>query len=78
MIHLLLTHESFKDNTVQLLADGNSEFAEATGLSQDLTKAGLGSKRYKRFALIANNGVVEYIGVGELEVSGAAAVLAKL
>ena len=61
-----------------MLSDGNGEWCDATGLTLDLTKNGMGAKRAKRFALIANNGIVEYIGVGDLDVSGADAVLAKL
>jgi peroxiredoxin len=65
-------------NNVLMLSDGNGAWCNATGLCQDLSKNGMGDKRFKRFALIANNGIVEYIGVGDLDVSGAEAVLAKL
>lgn len=45
-----------------MLADGNAEFTQALGLALDASGAGMGT-RCKRFALIANDGVVEYIGV---------------
>ncbi len=47
---------------ITMLADGNAEFTQALGLELDASGAGLGI-RSKRFALIANDGVVEYLGV---------------
>jgi len=47
---------------ITMLADGNAEFTRALGLELDASGAGLGI-RSKRFALIANDGVVEYLGV---------------
>ncbi|SFH17306.1 peroxiredoxin [Modicisalibacter xianhensis] len=62
-----------------MLADGNVEFTHALGLEMDASGAGMGT-RCKRFALIANDGVVEYIGVDAKGVheSSAEAVLDKL
>ena len=62
-----------------MLADGNAEFAKALGLELDATGGGMGM-RSKRFALIANDGVVEYIGVDEkgVDKSSAETVLGQL
>ncbi len=47
---------------VTMLADGNGDFAKAVGLEIDLSPFGLGL-RSKRYALIADDGVVKYLGV---------------
>lgn len=47
---------------IKMLADGNAEFAKALGLDMDASGGGMGT-RSKRFALIATNGVVEYLGI---------------
>ncbi|BAP12896.1 MAG: peroxiredoxin [Alcanivorax borkumensis] len=47
---------------ITMLADGNAELAKALGLELDATGGCMGI-RSKRFALIANDGVVEYLGV---------------
>ena len=62
-----------------MLADGNAEFAKALGLELDATGGGMGI-RSKRFALIANDGVVEYIGVDAkgVDKSSAETVLGEL
>ncbi len=63
-----------------VLADGNAEFAEATGLKLDLAALGLGP-RSMRFAMIVDNGVVQYLGVEpgkDVGVSSAEAVLEHL
>ena len=64
---------------ITMLADGNGEFAKALGLELDATGGGMGI-RSKRFALIANDGVVEYIGVDEkgVDKSSAETVLDQL
>ncbi|KAL2911116.1 peroxiredoxin type-2 [Polyrhizophydium stewartii] len=68
-------HEKAGD--ILFLADGSAEFIKKAGLELDLTARGMGV-RSKRFALIAKDGVVTYLGVGELDVSGAEVVLSKL
>lgn len=62
-----------------MLADGNAEFAKALGLELDATGGVMGI-RSKRFALIANDGVVEYIGVDAkgVDKSSAETVLTQL
>lgn len=47
---------------ITMLADGNAEFTKVLGLELDARGAGLGV-RSKRFALIADDGVVSYLGV---------------
>lgn len=60
-------------------SDPNASFVKSVGLELDGTAKGLGI-RTKRFALVVNDGKVEYLGVdnGELKDSSADAVLAKL
>ena len=65
---------------VRMMADGSAEYARKLGLELDLTTKGMGM-RCQRFALIADDGVVTYIGVeapGQFEVSSAEAVLSRL
>tara|TARA_A100001391_G_scaffold108388_1_gene72787 strand:+ start:5466 stop:5939 length:474 start_codon:yes stop_codon:yes gene_type:complete len=64
---------------ITMLADGNAQFTKALGLELDASGAGLGI-RSKRFALIANDGVVEYLGVDAkgVEESSAETVLKQL
>lgn len=67
-------------NKVIMVGDGSAEFSKALGLTQDLTKAGMGI-RSKRFAIIVDDLVVKYVGVEEgpgVNASGVDAVLAKL
>ncbi|MEM7444465.1 MAG: peroxiredoxin [Pseudomonadota bacterium] len=67
-------------DVVEMLPDGNGEFTKALGLEMDGTAFGLGP-RSKRFALIAQDGVVEELLVeeaGGLDVSSAENVLSKL
>ncbi|MBD3896868.1 peroxiredoxin [Halomonas sp. ML-15] len=62
-----------------MLADGNAEFTKAIGTEMDASGGGMGI-RSKRFALIANDGVVEYMGIDAkgVEQSSAETVLAQL
>ncbi|PMR72519.1 peroxiredoxin [Billgrantia endophytica] len=64
-----------------MLADGNADFTRATGLENDRTASGMGVRSH-RYALIADDGVVQYIGVdterGVVDSSSADAVLAHL
>ncbi|NVK21569.1 MAG: peroxiredoxin [Kangiellaceae bacterium] len=65
---------------IMMVADGNADFTEALGLDVDATAWGMGAVRSKRFALIANDGVVEAIEVDEkgLDKSSAEHVLTLL
>ncbi|EKF74591.1 AhpC/TSA family protein [Alcanivorax hongdengensis A-11-3] len=64
---------------ITMLADGNADFAKALGLELDATGGSMGI-RSKRFALIADDGVVTYLGVDEkgVDKSSAETVLAQL
>ena len=63
-----------------MLADGNGAFAKALGLEMDATPFGMGM-RSRRFALVADDGVVKQLHVeapGEFKVSSAESVLKDL
>ena len=65
---------------IDMLADGNADFATALGLESDARAWGMGI-RSKRFALVVNDGVVEQVFIeapGEFRVSSAEHVLANL
>ena len=64
---------------ITMLADGNADFAKALGLDMDASGGGMGP-RSKRYAMIVNDGVVEYLGVDAkgVEESSAETVLSKL
>ena len=65
---------------IDMLADGNGDFAEALGLHTDASAYGMG-KRSRRFALVANDGVVTHLMIdapGEFRVSSAEHVLSTL
>lgn len=47
---------------ILMLSDGNADFVRQLGLELDATAGGMGI-RSQRFALIANDGVVEWLGV---------------
>lgn len=68
------------EDHILMLADGNGDYAEALGLKFDLSSFGMG-ERSRRFALVAKNGEVTYLGVEEgpdVGVSSADAVLEHL
>ena len=65
---------------ISMLADGNGSLTEAMGLEMDGTAFGLG-KRSKRYALVADDGVVKQLFVdapGEFKVSSAEHVLSEM
>ncbi|KAJ2558960.1 peroxiredoxin type-2 [Coemansia sp. RSA 1933] len=67
---------------VLMAGDANGDLGRATGLSLDLSKAGLGAVRLTRFAAIVNNGKVTYLNVepdpSEVTVTGADSILSAL
>ena len=66
--------------SVQMLADGNGDYARALGLELDARGFGLGM-RGQRFALLVDNGVATKVlveGPGEFKVSAADYVLGQL
>ena len=65
---------------VVMLADGNGDFAKATGLVMDGTGFGMGT-RSQRFSMIVKDGVVSELNVeapGEFQVSSADYILGQL
>ncbi|KAI7872017.1 Redoxin [Spinellus fusiger] len=63
-----------------MAGDGSGSFSRALGLTQDLSKHGMGVRSH-RFAIVVDDLVVKYIGVESepgVSSSGAQAVLAKL
>lgn len=68
------------DGKVTMLADGNGDFVKKLGLEMDGSKFGMGG-RGQRFALVANDGVVEKLfveGPGEFRVSSAEYMLENI
>jgi len=65
---------------VLMLADGNADFAKATGLTMDGTGYGMG-KRTSRWAMVLDDGKVKTLNIeapGAFEVSSAEAVMKAL
>ena len=65
---------------VRMMADGSAAYVKSLGLDRDLTPNGMGI-RSQRFAMIVDDGVVQYLGIeasGKFEVSNVEAVLAQL
>ena len=65
---------------VDMLADGNGEFAKAIGLELDGSGFGMG-QRSQRYAMVVDNGTVERLFVedpGEFKVSSAEHMLSEL
>ncbi len=64
---------------VRMLADGSATFAQATGLTLDLTAKGMGL-RSNRYSMLVKDGKVAALnieGPGKFEVSDAATLLAQ-
>lgn len=65
---------------IQMLADGNGDFAKDIGLTMDGSGFGMGL-RSQRYAMVVNDGVVEHLfveGPGEFKVSSAEHMLEAL
>ncbi len=66
---------------IDVLADGNGEFAKALGLDLDLSAGGLGL-RSKRYSMLVVDGVVKELNVepetGKADVSGAEHLLGQI
>jgi peroxiredoxin len=68
------------EGKIMMLADGNGEFARATGLDVDLSVAGMGH-RSKRYSMIVEDGVVKTLNVETergVNVSGAETIMQQL
>lgn len=64
---------------VRMMADGSALFAQATGLTLDLTAKGMGL-RSQRYSMLVKDGIVQTLNVegpGKFEVSDAATMLAQ-
>ena len=64
---------------VRMMADGSAQFAQAAGLTLDLTAKGMGV-RSQRYSMLVKDGVVTTLNVegpGKFEVSDAATMLAQ-
>jgi peroxiredoxin len=62
---------------VRMMADGSADFAQATGLTMDLTAKGMGL-RSARYSMVVKDGVVKALNVegpGKFEVSDADTLL---
>ena len=67
-------------NAVQMIADGNGDFALAIGLEEDRRDRGMGL-RSQRYAMLVEDGVVKVLNVeppGELSASSAEAMLEEI
>ena len=68
-------------NAVEMLADGNGEFARATGLTLDGTGFGLG-ERSTRFSMLVDDGIISNLNVeenpSEMDVSSAEHLLGQI
>ena len=67
------------NDKVRMLADGSAAFAQATGLTLDLTSKGMGL-RSNRYSMLVKDGKVAALnieGPGKFEVSDAATLLAQ-
>jgi glutaredoxin/glutathione-dependent peroxiredoxin len=65
---------------VEMLADGNGDFARALGLTMDGTGFGMG-ERAQRFSMVVEDGVVKHLNIeepGAFDVSSAEHMLAQL
>lgn len=65
---------------IVMLADGNGDFAQATGLVMDGSKFGMG-KRSQRYSMIVDDGIVEQLNIeapGEYRASSAEHMLDQL
>jgi peroxiredoxin len=61
----VLTHwskDTGAEGKIQMLADGNADFAKKVGLDIDLTQFGLGV-RSKRYSMLVDDGVVKTLNV---------------
>ena len=67
-------------DAIRMIADGSADLVEAMDLAVDLTEKGMGV-RSQRFAMIINDGIVEWLGLdqpGSFEQSSAESVLTYL
>ena len=74
-VHVMGAWSKANPGKIEFLADGNGDFAKATGLDYNATERLMGPVRSRRYALYAEDGVVKVLNVEEVtskaEVSGA-------
>lgn len=66
--------------SIEMLADGNGDFANAVGLEMDASGFGMG-KRGQRYSMVINDGIVEQLNIeapGDFKVSSAEYMLEQL
>ena len=71
--------EQHTTGKVRMMADGSAAFAQATGLTLDLTAKGMGV-RSQRYSMLVKDGVVQALNVegpGKFEVSDAGTLLGQ-
>jgi glutaredoxin/glutathione-dependent peroxiredoxin len=73
--------ETGADGKIDVLADGNGDFAKAIDMAFDGSVGGLGT-RSRRYSMLVDNGVVKSLNIeeapGKCEVSGGDALLKQL
>jgi peroxiredoxin len=72
--------QAIGSDEVELLGDGNCEFATAIGLTFDGSKIGLGT-RSQRYSMLVEDGVVKQLNIeqpGKFEISGGDTLLKQL
>ena len=72
--------QSAGSEDITMLADGNGEFAKATGLDADFTGFGMGH-RSQRYSMLVEDGVVKQLNVeapGDFSVSSAEHMLGQM
>jgi glutaredoxin/glutathione-dependent peroxiredoxin len=73
--------ETGADGKIDVLADGNGDFAKAIDMAFDGSGGGLGT-RSRRYSMLVDNGVVKSLNIeeapGKCEVSGGDALLKQL
>jgi len=81
-VHVMRAWSEASGNRGQILmlADGNGEFARATGLNRDMSSSNFG-ERSRRYSMLVEDGVVKTLNVEDkpgVNVSGADTILTQL
>jgi peroxiredoxin len=65
-VHVMGAWSKANPGKIDFLADGNGDFARATGLDYNATERLMGPVRSRRYALYAEDGVVKILNVEEV------------
>jgi peroxiredoxin len=65
-VHVMGAWSKANPGRIDFLADGNGDFARATGLDYNATERLMGPVRSRRYALYAEDGVVKILNVEEV------------